>query len=120
MSAPLNGEQGLLRIFGAESDQIAGKPFHMTLVSRARRARLAGCTVARGIASFGRSGVTHSDTSPDYAADLPVVVEIVDTSQKIRAFLSMLEKESLAELSALLVTEEKIGVCHYQARGAKP
>lgn len=80
----------------------------MTILERAHQLNIAGCTVFRGISGFGASGNIHSDFPPDYAIDLPIIVEVVDTTEKATALLNEVEPF----LGGTLVTEEKLHVHH--------
>lgn len=105
------GEGQLLRVFVDEMDQFEGRPLYDAIVQRARSAGLAGATVLRGMMGFGANSLIH--TSPRGASlpvDLPVVVEIVDKPEKIRAFLPILDKM----VREGLVTLEKANVIWYR------
>src|SRR6267378_1435861 len=99
----------LLRIFIGEDDKADGKPLYEAIVLRARETHLAGATVLRGPLGYGRSSRLHTAKILRLSQDLPVVVEIVDTEEKIKAFLPILE-----ELTAsCLITLEKVTVIRY-------
>jgi PII-like signaling protein len=99
-----------LRIYLGESDRHGGLPLHEAIVLRARELHLAGATVWRGAMGFGASSRIHTSKILRLSADLPVVVEIVDLPEKIRAFLPVLE----GMLSGGLVTTESVCVVKYQ------
>jgi PII-like signaling protein len=106
-------EEGyLLRIFIGESDRHNGKPLYEWLVLQAREHELAGATVLRGILGFGaNTRVIHTFKIERLSEDMPIVVEIVDTREKLEAFL-----ESIGELiQAGLVTLEKAQIRFYKA-----
>ena len=107
-------EASLLRIFLGESDHAKGRPLHEVLVELAREQGLAGATVLRGIMGFGASSRMHSSKVLRLSEDLPIVVEIVDTEEKISAFLPKLE----GCIGDGLVTLERAQVLSY--RGSKP
>jgi PII-like signaling protein len=112
MERELSGPNTLLRIFMGESQKSGMEPLYWDIVKRARNKGLAGCTVFRGIAGFGASSVIHkASLSHLFSADLPIVIEIVDTKDHIRDFL----KEVKPLLGGSLVTEEQVQVHHYQA-----
>ncbi len=116
MERELNGTHTLLRIFMGESQKAGSEPLYWDIVKRARKNGLAGCTVFKGIAGFGASSVIHKATLRHlFSADLPIVVEIVDTEEHIRKFL----EEVKPTLEGSLVTEEKVLVHHYQAAPKK-
>ena len=99
----------LLRIFIGEDDMAGGRPLYEAIVLKAREAHLAGATVLRGPLGFGRSSMLHTAKVLRLSQDLPVVVEIVDTEEKINAFLPI-----LTELTkSCLITLEKVTVIRY-------
>ncbi len=99
----------LLRIFIGEDDKADGKPLYEAIVLKARKSHLAGATVLRGPLGFGRSSILHGAKMLRLSQDLPVVVEIVDTEEKIRAFLPILKDLT----SSCLITLEKVTVVRY-------
>ena len=100
-------DQGsLLRVFMGESDQWDGMPLYQWLVREAHRQGLAGATALRGMEGFGATGSVHTTRVLTLSADLPVVVEIVDSTEKIEKFLAIID-EAVAHR---LMTTEKIGV----------
>jgi uncharacterized protein len=109
-------EEGhLLRIFIGESDRHEGRPLHEWLVLEARRQGLAGATVLRGIEGFGAHSRLHTAKILRLSEDLPIVVEIVDTREKIEAFLPVVD-HAIAEG---LATLERVAIRFYRA-GSKP
>ncbi|HEY5752243.1 MAG TPA: DUF190 domain-containing protein [Chthoniobacterales bacterium] len=104
----------LLRIFVGESDRHGHKPLYEALVLKAREMHLAGATVLRGPMGFGASSRLHTVKILQLSMDLPMVVEIVDTEDKINAFLPVLEEM----MEGGLVTLEKARVIRYQPRRA--
>jgi uncharacterized protein len=108
----LNGEGRLVRIYIGESDQWHHKPLYQELVQAARRHGLAGATVLRGIEGFGASSRIHTSRILSLSEDLPLVIEIVDTTDKIEAFLTAVDDM----LTEGLVTTERIEVRAYRAR----
>ena len=105
----------LLRIFIGESDLYEHKPLYEAIVLKAREAHLAGATVLRGPMGFGKSSRLHTAKILRLSMDLPLVIEIVDSEEKIRAFLPWLE----GMIGGGLVTLEKVRVIHYRG-AAKP
>jgi hypothetical protein len=103
----------LLRIFIGEADRHEGHPLHEAIVLKARELHLAGATVLRGAIGFGKSSRLHTSKILRLSADLPLVIEIVDSEEKIQAFLPVLD----AMMGSGLVTLEKVKVLHY--RGPK-
>jgi len=99
----------LLRIFIGESDRAQGRPLYETIVLKAREMKLAGATVLRGPMSFGKSSTLHTAKVLRLSEDLPIVIEIVDTQDKIDAFLPVLD----TIMGSGLVTLEKVQVVQY-------
>jgi PII-like signaling protein len=107
-------EAVLLRIFIGESDRWEHRPLYEAIVLKARERHLAGATVLRGPMGFGKSSRLHTAKILRLSADLPLVIEIVDTDEKIQAFLPVLD----TMLGGGLVTLEKVNVIEY--RGTAP
>lgn len=105
-------EEGyLLRIFISESDKQAGQPLYESIVRRAREAGLAGATVLRGMMGFGaNSREIHTFKIERLSEDLPIVIEIVDTKEKLESFLDSME----GGINAGLVTLEKAQIRFYR------
>jgi PII-like signaling protein len=99
----------LLRIFIGEDDKFRGKPLYEAIVLKAREAHLAGATVLRGPMGFGHSSKLHTSKILRLSEDLPLVIEIVDNEEKIKAFLPSLDEM----VSSGLVTLEKVQVLQY-------
>ena len=104
----------LLRIFTGESDHVDGKPLYEVLVLEARAQGLAGATVLRGPMGFGRGSRLHTAKILQLSADLPMVVEIVDSRERIDAFLQAVEPK----LAAGLVTLQAATVIRYGPAGS--
>ena len=102
-------EAVLLRIFIGETDRIKGRPLYEAIVLKAREAGLAGATVLRGPMSFGKSSTLHTAKVLRLSEDLPIVIEIVDTQEKIDAFLPVLDPM----MGSGLVTLERVQVLQY-------
>jgi PII-like signaling protein len=99
----------LLRIFFGEDDKFNHMPLHEAIVLKAREMHLAGATVLRGHAGYGHSARLHTTKILRLSEDLPVVIELVDTQEKIDAFLPVLD----GMMSSGLVTIEKVQVLQY-------
>jgi len=99
----------LLRIFIGEDDKFQHQPLYQAIVLKAREMHLGGATVLRGQAGFGHSSRLHTTKILRLSQDLPVVVEIVDSQEKIDAFLPVLD----GMMSSGLVTIEKVQVLQY-------
>ena len=109
MTLPKNGK--LLRIFIGESDRHEGLPLYEWIVRQARENGLAGATVLRGLEGYGAHSRLHKAKILRLASDLPLVVEIVDTEEKIQAFLPLID-DAVAEG---LATVEKVEVHFYRS-----
>lgn len=110
MEAPR--EATLLRIFIGEDDKADGRPLYEAIVLKARELHLAGATVLRGPMGFGHSSRLHTTKILRLSQDLPLVIEIVDSPEKIQAFLPVLD----GMMASGLVTLEKVQVLQYGAR----
>jgi len=108
----LQGEAKLLRIYLGESDKWQGQPLYEAVVLEAKRAGLAGATVFRGFMGFGAHSRIHTAKILQLSEDLPICIEIVDSEEKIQAFLPTLEPM----LQEGLVTMEKVEVIRYRPR----
>jgi uncharacterized protein len=106
-------EEGyLLRIFIGESDRHEGKPLYEWLVLKAREHELAGATVLRGVLGYGaNTRVIHTFKIERLSEDMPMVVEIVDTKEKLEVFLEAVDEY----IQAGLVTLEKAQIRFYKA-----
>jgi PII-like signaling protein len=105
-------EASLMRIFIGESDKYAGKPLYEWLVLQAREQGLAGATVLRGIMGFGaNTRVIQTFKIERLSEDLPIIVEIVDTKEKLEVFLDLIDPH----IKAGMVTLEKAEIKFYRA-----
>src|ERR1700719_4294802 len=109
-------EAVLLRIFFGERDKFQGVPLHEAIVLKAREMHLGGATVLRGHIGFGHSSRIHSTKFLRLSQDLPVVVEIIDSKEKIDAFLPVLD----GMMSSGLITIERAEVLQYGTEEARP
>ena len=100
----------LLRIFIGESDRHRHQPLYEAIVLKAREMQMAGATVLRGPMGFGKSSHLHTAKILRLSMDLPLVIELVDSEEKINAFLPVLEEM----MGGGLVTLEKTKVIHYR------
>jgi len=105
----------LLRVFIGESHRWKHKPLYEAIVMKAREMHMAGATVLRGAMGFGKSSRLHTAKILRLSYDLPLVIEIVDSEEKLREFLPVLDEM----MSGGLVTLEKVKVIDYRA-GAEP
>lgn len=103
----------LLRIFIGESDTHDGRPLYQAIVETLRRQGLAGATVLRGIEGFGKSSRLHTAHILRLSEDLPIIIECVDTDNKIEAVLPALDDM----IGDGLITLERVEVRVYRASG---
>jgi PII-like signaling protein len=101
----------LLRIFIGETDRWKHQPLYEAIVMKAREVHLAGATVLRGPMGFGKSSRLHTAKILRLSMDLPLLIEIVDTEEKITAFLPVLDEM----MKGGLITLEKVRVIDYRA-----
>lgn len=104
----------LLRIFVSESDKYKGRPLYEVIVYEASRQKLSGATVTRGIMGFGPTSHVHTSKLLEISSDLPMVIEIVDTEEKIREFTTYAEHLFEESGSGGLITLEKAEVIRYK------
>jgi PII-like signaling protein len=104
----------LLRIFIGENDKAGSTPLYEAIVLKAREQHLAGATVLRGGMGFGHSSRLHTTKILRLSEDLPLVIEIVDSEDKINGFLPVLD----GMMGSGLITLEKVQVLHYGQKQA--
>ena len=102
-------EAVLLRVFIGEDDRDGNRPLYEAIVLKARELHLAGATVLRGAMGFGHSSRLHTAKILRLSEDLPLIIEIVDSEEKINAFLPTLD----GLMTSGLVTLEKVKVLPY-------
>src|SRR6266446_6540915 len=113
MQVPRNAV--LLRIFVGEDDRFEHRPLYEAIVLKAREQHLAGATVLRGPMGFGASSRLHTTKILRLSEDLPLVIEIVDSEDKINGFLPVLD----GMMSSGLITLEKVQVLQYGEKTAE-
>jgi uncharacterized protein len=106
----LEGQGQLLRIFIGESDKWEGRPLHEAIVLKARERGIAGATALRGLAGFGARSRIHTARILRLSEDLPMIVEIVDSAEKIAAILPELD----TMVGEGLITLENVRVIAYR------
>ena len=106
----IDGQGQLLRIFIGESDKWEGRPLYEAIVLKARERGLAGATVLRGQEGFGANSRIHTARILRLSEDLPIVVEIVDSAEKIAAILPELD----TMVGEGLITLENVRVIAYR------
>ncbi len=105
----------LLRIFVGESDKAGHQPLYEAIVFEAKKQMLSGATVTRGIMGFGANSKVHTAKLFDISIDMPLIIEIVDTEEKIRAFTKTVEQLFEETKSGGLITLEKAEIIRYRA-----
>ncbi len=109
----LHGTAQRLTVMVGESDRWHHRPVFTEIVHRARAMGLAGATVVRGVESFGGTSVVHTTRMLSLSEDLPVIVVIVDSHERVAAFLPELDELVIEGL----ITLEDVEVIRYVARG---
>ena len=110
-----NPNAKLLRIFIGESDKVGQQPLYETIVFEAKKQSLSGATVIRGIMGFGANSKVHTTKLFEISSDLPLIIEIVDTEEKIMEFINIVEQLFEQTKSGGLITIEDAGVIRYKA-----
>ncbi len=103
----------LLRIFIGESDRYQHRPLYEAIVLKARELQMAGATVLRGPMGFGKSSHLHTAKILRLSMDLPIVIEIVDSDEKVNAFLPVFDEM----MGGGLITIERAKVIRYEGQG---
>ena len=113
--APLHerfeGERILMRIHIGESDRWHGRPLYEAIVALLRHEKFSGATVLRGVGGFGSSSVYHTDKILRLSQDLPIVIEVVESPERVDAVLPRLDEM----IGGGLVTLEKVRVILYRS-----
>lgn len=118
MTHRFRGERTLMRVFIGEDDRCgsgphAGRPLYEALLLTLREQGCAGATVVRGVAGFGASARLHTGKVLRLSTDLPVIVEVVETEEKIQELLPLLDEM----IGGGLVTLERVRVILYRPEG---
>jgi len=103
----------LLRIFIGESDKYQGKPLYQWIVLKAREYGLAGATVLRGMMGYGANSHIKTTKILRLSQDLPIVIELVDTEEKLKSFLATIDHA----IQEGLATFEKVNILFYRSSG---
>lgn len=106
----LVGENLLLRIYIAEGDRYANRPLYEALVDMLRKEGFAGATVLRGVCGFGAHSVYHSQKLLDLSADLPLIIEAVESEEKVSSVMPRIDEM----MSGGMITMEKVKVIRYR------
>jgi PII-like signaling protein len=105
------GERTLMRIHIGESDKWHGKPLHEAIVEMLRKENFSGATVVRGVGGFGSSSVYHTDKLLRLSQDLPIVLEVIESQERIEQILPRLDEM----VDGGLITLERVRVILYRA-----
>lgn len=100
----------LLRIFIGESDRWQGKPLYEAIIMKAREMGLAGATMLRGLMGFGAASRIHTAKILRLSQDMPIVIEIVDSADKIDSLLPIVDEM----VQEGMVTVERVRVIQYR------
>lgn len=115
----IEGEGKLLRVFVGESDKSRSRPLFEAIVEKARELGLAGSTVLRGIEGFGANSRIHTAKVLRLSEDLPIVIEIVDTDEKIKQALPVFEEMIDESNCGVLMTMERAEIVKYTPKKQK-
>jgi uncharacterized protein len=107
----IKGEALLARIYIGESDHWEGRPLYEAIVEKLRRAGIAGATVMRGIEGYGRASRLHTASILRLSEDLPILIEVVDREERLRAILPQID----AMVDGGVITLEHVEVMAYRA-----
>ncbi len=105
----IEGEQLMLRVFIGESDKWGRRPLYAAMLELFRQRGLAGATVLKAVAGFGPHSIIHTASIERLSADLPLVIEVVDSQEHLEAVLPEIERM----MSGGLITMEKVRVIRY-------
>jgi len=104
------GENLLMRIFIAEGDRYEHRPLYEALVEMLQKEGFAGATVLRGVCGFGAHSVYHSQKLLDLSADLPMIIEAIESEEKVNAVMPRID----TMMSGGMITMEKVRVIRYR------
>lgn len=111
----ITGRAGMLKIYVGESDKIHGRPLYEEIIFEARKSGMAGATAYSGIMSFGASHSVHTMKIFALSGDLPVVIEIIDTVEKLDEFASLVNELMKGSKKGGLVIFQEADVLRYEA-----
>ena len=109
------GDRVLMRIHVGERDKHAGKPLYQQIVELLKKRGYAGATVFRGIMGFGASSRVHTDRFLELSTDMPIVIECIETEEKIKTILPVLDEM----IGGGLITLEPAKVIMYRPHDPK-
>lgn len=108
----LTGENLLMRIFIAESDRYGQKPLYEALIELLQKESFAGATVLRGVSGFGVHSIYHTQKLLDISADLPIIIEVIDSQEKIDSIMPRIDEM----MNGGMITLEKATVIRYSQK----
>ncbi len=111
----IQGNALLLRIFTGSLDKVNGTPLYEVIVYAARKYGIAGATVTRGIMSYGANSFVHTAKILAISDDMPIVIEMVDETEKINGFIRVIEKYFDSDQYGGLITTQNVDVLHYKS-----
>jgi len=106
------GERTLMRIHIGESDKWEHKPLYQAIVEMLRREKFSGATVLRGVGGYGSSSIYHTDKVLRLSQDLPIVIEVVESAERVESILPKLDRM----VGGGLITMEKVRVILYRSQ----
>ena len=107
----ISGKAGILKIYMGETDKVHGRPLYEEIVFEARKAGMAGATVYKGIMSFGASHSIHTMKIFALSGDIPVIIEIADSVEKLDEFTTRVnELMDLGKKGGLVIFQEAVVV----------
>ena len=109
----IQGNTLLLKIFTGSLDKVNGTPLYEVIVYAARKYGIAGATVTRGIMSYGAKSFVHTAKILAISDDMPIIIEMIDETEKINGFIKIIEKYFENSKYGGLVTMQKVEVLHY-------
>ena len=109
----INSKSSILRIYMGNTDKINGVPLYETIVYAAKRKGMAGATVYKGVMGYGANSVVHSSKIFAISEDLPMVVEIVDTDERIDTFIEVIKPYLENPKFGMLITRQTVDIIHY-------
>ena len=110
----LTGEAKMLRIFLGSLDIVGGKPLYEAIVHLAHQQGLAGATVLKGVMGFGASSLVRTAKTLTLTDEMPVVIEVVDESEKIDAFVALVNPYLEHSFYGGLIMMERVNVLYYK------
>jgi len=106
------GERTLMRVHIGESDKWRGKPLYQEIVQLLRQEKFSGATVLRGVGGYGSASIYHTDKILRLSQDLPIVIEVVEYTERIERILPRLDEM----IDGGLITLEKVRVILYRSK----